>query len=109
MRSPGLRVDRGDDARDDARVVQEMLAEALAGADHPSCLREFDRREQAAGIGAPGRGQVERRAVVHRGARKWQAQRDIDRMAEARVLDHRQSLVVIHREHGIGLVRARRA
>ena len=32
----GLRIDRGDDTREHARVVQEMLPEALAGADHPS-------------------------------------------------------------------------
>src|ERR1019366_4192554 len=29
-----LQSDRGDDARDDGRIMQEMLAKALAGADH---------------------------------------------------------------------------
>ena len=32
----GTGIDRGDDAPEHARIVQEMLAEALARADHPA-------------------------------------------------------------------------
>ena len=101
----GLGIHRGDDAPEHARIVQEMLAEALARADHPDAAQascEPDRLEQAARIGAAGAGEVERRAVVDRGAVEWQSKRHVDRVAEARVLDHRQALVVVHREHRVG-------
>ena len=42
--------------------------------------------------------EVERGAVIDRRARKRQAERHVDAVAEARRLEHRQSLVVIHRD-----------
>ena len=39
--------------------------------------------------------------MVHARANDGQAQGDIHRLAEARKLEYRQSLVVIHRKHGI--------
>ena len=56
---------------------------------------------EAARIGAAGAGEIERRAVIDRGAHERQAERDVDRRAEAGVLEHRQALVVVHREHGV--------
>ena len=47
-------------------------------------------------------GEVERRAVVDRGADDGQPERDVHRMAEGGVLEHRQPLVVVHRQHGVG-------
>src|SRR4051812_48717852 len=62
---------------------------------------KLDRLGEAAGIGAPGSGQVERGAVIDRCADERQAERDVHAAAEARVLQHRQSLVVVHGEHRI--------
>ena len=39
--------------------------------------------------------------MVDRGADPRQPERDVDRMAEACVLEHRQALVVVHREHRV--------
>src|SRR2546422_8083894 len=58
---------------------------------------------EAAGVGAPGAGKIERRAVVDGSSDERQAEGDVHAAAEARVLQHRQSLVVIHGEHAIGL------
>src|SRR5258708_9942002 len=67
---------------------------------------KLERFLEAAGIGAAGAGKVERRAVIDRGADEGQAERDVDAAAEARVLQHRQPLVVIHRQHAVGLAQA---
>ena len=40
--------------------------------------------------------------MIHRGAHKGQPQGDVDAFAEAGVFQHRQTLVVIHGQHGIG-------
>jgi len=40
--------------------------------------------------------------VVDRGADHGQAERDVDTPAEARVLEHGQALIVIHRKRAIG-------
>ena len=52
-------------------------------------------------IGAAGAGEIERGAMVDRRANDWQPERYIDAAAEARVLENRQSLVVVHRQHAI--------
>src|SRR5438128_6735402 len=69
-------------------------------------LKEVDgklqRLSKAAGIGAAGAGKVERGAVIHRRTDERQAEGDVDAAAEARVFQHRQPLVVIHREHAVG-------
>jgi hypothetical protein len=52
----------------------------------------------------PLRGQVERGAVVDRGADQGQAQRDVDAAPEGGVLEHRQALVVVHRQHAVGVL-----
>src|SRR5688572_2678220 len=62
-------------------------------------LHRFD---QAAGVGAAGARDVERGAVVDRGAHERQAEGHVDALAERRVLEHRQALVVVHREHRVG-------
>src|SRR4051812_34523770 len=67
---------------------------------------KLERLNQAAGIGLAGAGQVERRAVVDRRAHERQAERDVDAAAEARVLQHRQSLVVVHGERAVGSLEA---
>ena len=71
-----------------------------------SSIASCDRGAQAAGVGAAGAGQIERRAVVDRGAHDRQAERDVDGVLEAGVLEHRQALVVVHREHRIVVGRA---
>ena len=57
---------------------------------------------QAAGIGPAAAGQIQRRAVIHRGAHQRQAEGDIDGVAESLVFEHRQALVVVHRQHCVG-------
>ena len=114
-RSPGCGSIARDDALDHAGIVQEVLAEAFAGDVHAvtfsaraaSC--DGQRRWPRPGCPAsavPVPASVERRAVIDRRAHDRQAERDVDRAAEARVLDHRQTLVVIHREHRVALARA---
>src|SRR5204863_6609191 len=60
---------------------------------------KLHRLDQAARVGAPGAGEVERGAVVDRGAHERQPERDVYALPEARVLQHRQPLVVVHRQH----------
>ena len=89
MRSPGLRIDRRDDALDHAGIVQEMLAEALArNVDQARCGASCSARsiavEQAARIGPAGAGEVERRAVIDRRADERQAERHVDGAARSR-------------------------
>src|SRR5260221_1580707 len=67
---------------------------------------KLERFGEAAGIGAPGAGKVERRAVIDRGADEGQSERDVDAAAEAPVLQHRQPLVVIHLQHSVNLEQA---
>src|SRR6185503_7070864 len=67
---------------------------------------ELYRLDQAAGIGLAGACEVERGAVVDRGAHERKAEGHVDAAAEARVLEHRQSLVVVHGEHGVRLLQA---
>src|SRR5437660_4261385 len=58
--------------------------------------RKLERLAQAAGIGAAAAGDVERGAVVNRGTHERQPERDVHAPAERGVLEHGQSLVVIH-------------
>ena len=51
-----------------------------------------------------GAGERQRGAVIDRSAHDGQAERHVHGVAEAGVLDHRQALVVEHREHCIGLL-----
>ena len=53
------------------------------------------------GSAAPRAGQFERRAMVDGDARVGQAQGDVHGIREIAVLEHRQSLVVVHRQHRI--------
>ena len=57
--------------------------------------------EQAVRPRVPTAGEVERGAVIDRAADDGQAQRGIDRVVKADVFEHRQSLVVVHRQHRI--------
>ena len=63
--------------------------------------REPQRRDQARRAGAAGAGDVERGAVVGRGAHEGQAERDVDRFVEGERLDRDQRLIVIHAERGV--------
>src|SRR6266850_6090971 len=67
---------------------------------------KLERLREARAVCAARAGEVERGAVVDRGADEGQAERDVHAAAEARVLQHRQPLVVIHGEHRIGLPQA---
>ena len=92
-----------DDVAQRRQVVDRVhLAGAIASAaDEPR--RELERRDQARRVGAPGAGDVERRAVIGRGAHERQAERDVDRVIERERLDRDQRLIVIHRErHVVG-------
>src|SRR5689334_2340989 len=62
---------------------------------------ELHRLDQTARIGFAGAGEVERGAVVDRGAHEGKPQRDVDAAAERGVLEDRQTLVVVHGEHGV--------
>jgi methylmalonyl-CoA mutase cobalamin-binding domain/chain len=68
-------------------------------------LRELDceqgRGAQAADVRAAAAGQRQRRAVIDGRADDRQAQRHVDGVAEAGVLQHRKALVVIHGQHGV--------
>src|SRR5439155_17825616 len=61
-----------------------------------------DRLDEATGLCLTGTGELDRGAVVDRGADHGQAERDVDTPAEARVLEHGQALIVIHRKRAIG-------
>jgi hypothetical protein len=52
-------------------------------------------------IGPPGTSDVERRAVVGARATYRQAQRDVDALVNAEILDRNQPLVVVHRNHHV--------
>src|SRR5690606_6868524 len=65
--------------------------------------REPRRRDQAARFGAAAARDVERGAVIDRGADPGQAERDVHRVAETGVFQYRQALVVVHREDCIEL------
>ena len=65
--------------------------------------RGADGSHQAAGIGFARTGQAQGRAMIDGGADKGQAEGDIHAFAETGVFEHRQSLVVIHGEDGIGI------
>src|SRR2546426_7969659 len=63
---------------------------------------KLHRLDQAARVGASGPGEIERGAVVDRGAHEREPERDVYALPETRVLQHRQPLVVVHREHRVG-------
>src|SRR6185436_17021273 len=65
---------------------------------------ELHRLDQAAGVGLAGAGEVERGAVVDRGAHEGKAEGDVDAAAERGVLEYRQSLVVVHGKHRVGVL-----
>src|SRR5690625_1434480 len=69
---------------------------------------QLDGGFEAVGVGTSGAGKLKCGAVVDGGAHDGKPQGDIDGAAEARVLEYRQALVVIHREHGVGLCEPRR-
>ena len=91
------RVDRADDALDDSRVVEKMLAETFAGmVSHGSVSlifrssphqldRQADRRLQTSAVGFTGAGQVQCGAMVYRGSDQRQPEGDVDGVAEAGV------------------------
>src|SRR5438445_10619171 len=55
----------------------------------------------AVGVGYALAGDVEGCAVIHAGANDRQANRDVDAGLEAKHLDRRMSLVVVHRDHRV--------
>src|SRR3954471_2835646 len=67
---------------------------------------KLDRLDQAAGVGPALAGDVERRAVVDGSAHERQAKCDVHPATEARILEHRQPLVVVHGEHAIRAAQA---
>src|SRR4051812_27073577 len=69
---------------------------------------ELHRLDQAAGVGLAGAGEVEGGAVVDRGPHERKAERHVDATAEGSVLEHRQALVVIHRQYSVGVLEALR-
>ena len=80
----------------------------VRGRPRPAASGKLDGERRRPRAGCPGpriarAGEVERGAVVDRGAHDRQAERHVDGVAEARVLQHRQALVVIHREHGVAV------
>src|SRR5262245_13982577 len=82
------------------RVATASLARLpRPGARHAD--RRFDRFQEAVGLRAPGPGDVGRSPVVDRGAHDRQPERDVDALAEARVLEDRQALIVVHRERAV--------
>ena len=48
--------------------------------------------------------QIQCSAMIDRGTNQWQAQGDIDALAEGGVLQYRQALIVVHGEHRVSLV-----
>src|SRR6185437_13506656 len=62
---------------------------------------EPDGCKQAADLRAARAGEIERGAVIDRGAHDRQSERHVDGALEARMFDDRQSLIVIHREHRV--------
>nr|GEU28139.1 2-octaprenyl-6-methoxyphenol hydroxylase, putative [Tanacetum cinerariifolium] len=91
-------IDRADGGRD---VVEDGVSTGSIGHADGSA----DRRVHAAAVGQaePLAGQVERGAVVDRGADQGQAQGDVDAVAERGEFQHRQALVVVHGQHAVGV------
>src|SRR3977135_1783445 len=63
---------------------------------------KLGRLGQAARVGLAGAGELERGAVVDRGAHERQAESHVHAASEARVFEHREALVVVHGERAIG-------
>src|SRR5882672_844679 len=70
------------------------------GPRHLHC--RFNGLDKAVGLRPTGPGDVGCRAVIDRGTDDRQAESDIDPLAKARVPEHRQALIVVHRERAIG-------
>ena len=106
--------------RRQVEVEQEILAERLAGVEpvarHDLAQRRqpvggerhrvsrsasFKRGDEARRIGDALAGDVERRAVIGRGAHEGQAERDVDALVEGERLDRDQALVVIHGQRDV--------
>src|SRR5215472_14224984 len=68
--------------------------------------RHADRSSHARPAGGPFAGYVERGAMVDRGARKRQAQGDVDAFVEAAKLDRDVALIVVHRHDQVELAAA---
>ncbi|MNS97900.1 hypothetical protein D3C72_1322490 [compost metagenome] len=59
-------------------------------------------------LGLASTGQVQRGAVVYRGADEGQPQRDVHAVAEGAVFQRRQPLVMVHRQHAVGIAQVAR-
>ncbi len=108
-----------DDAADDLRIMQKMLAESLtdrhvlgqaAGLDcretppvNSMASAKAARRLPASAL--PRSRQAQRGSMIDAGAQNRQAQRHVHGIAESHVLDHRQTLVVVHGDDDIGRLR----
>ena len=101
----GIEPVRGDrlaqrrQAGDAVRGRPRSMSAVAAAPRHVVGHREG--RDQARRIGAAGAGDVERGAVIGRGADEGQAERDVDAAREVDGLDRDQRLVVIHAERRI--------
>ena len=87
-----------------AMTVAQRLgrrAQAALGAQRAHCRRHADRRGHRPRIGAVLPGDVERGAMIGRGADDRQAERDVDRFLEMERLDRDQRLVVVHAQRRI--------
>src|SRR3990167_6432761 len=60
---------------------------------------ELARFQQAAAIGLAASRQLQCRTVVHRSTNDRQAEGDVHALPKTGVLEHGQTLIVIHREH----------
>lgn len=65
--------------------------------------RQPNRRIQTPHIRLPRSRQIQRRAVIHRGADDRHAERDVDAAAEAGVFEDGEALVVVHGEEGVAV------
>jgi hypothetical protein len=72
---------------------------AVGALRHPDRL--LDGREQTARIRLAGAREVQRRAMIDRGANNRQAKRDVDAVTKTRILERGQALIVVHRENTI--------
>ena len=100
--------DRVDEPANHRRIVKEMLAETLLGAHRRAqrggeLARELDRGEQAVGASASRARESQRGAVIHGRTDDRQAERHVDDLAERERLERGQPLIVIHREHEVGV------
>src|SRR5512145_618820 len=84
------------------RSCRKCCAKRLRG--RCECDGKLERLDQAARVGAPGAGDVERGAVVDRGAHERQTERHVHALTESGVFQHRQSLIVVHGEKTVGLL-----